>query len=444
MPPLTPAQITSITQSVSDGFTDQLTYTQRLIQFGGQRGEESAVQSFISTQYESRGYSTTNLEMDESRLSSHPGAGIFSATHSKAPIVIGIHEPTHQAQYGKSLILNAHIDIVPTGPVDLWTHDPYSGLIEGDRLYGRGGADMRAGSAANLYALDALRRCGFQPASRVILESVVEEESTGNGTLMTHLAGYKADAVLIPEPMDEKLVRANVGVLWFEVEVRGVPVHVREMGEGMNAIDACWRVVGALRELEREWNGRRGDDAGDVKVGDVKVGEYFESEVHPLNLNIAMLNAGDWASSVPSWCRVSCRFATFPGTPAASAAAEIEQKVADFASTDSFLSKNPPKVTWNGFFAEGYTLEPGSAAEQTLQRAHQHATGKELESFVTAAYLDTRVHALYDRVPALCYGPISSNIHGFDEWVSVKSLERVTVAIALFIAEWCGLEEIAN
>ena len=48
---------------------------------------------------------------------------------------------------------------------------------------------------------------------------------------MTHLRGYKADAVLIPEPGEAILVRANVGVLWFQVEVRGIPVHVREMAK---------------------------------------------------------------------------------------------------------------------------------------------------------------------------------------------------------------------
>ncbi len=55
-----------------------------------------------------------------------------------------------------------------------------------------GGADMKAGHAANLHALDALRRIGFQPAATVYVQSVVEEESTGNGALMTHLRGYKA------------------------------------------------------------------------------------------------------------------------------------------------------------------------------------------------------------------------------------------------------------
>ena len=186
----------SITEAVSNGFDEQIEYTQKLIRFGGQRGEEQDVQEYVFQQYEKRGYSPIKFEMDEGELSKHEGAGKFSSEHSKAPVVVGVHHP-HETK-GKSLILNAHIDVVPIGPEDLWTHPPYSGIIEGDWLYGRGGADMRAGHAANLYALDALRRIGLQPAAEVILESVVEEESTGNGTMMTHLKGYKADAVSVP------------------------------------------------------------------------------------------------------------------------------------------------------------------------------------------------------------------------------------------------------
>jgi acetylornithine deacetylase len=75
-----------------------------------------------------------------------------------------------------------------------------------------------------------------------------------------------------------------------------------------------------------------------------------------------------------------------------------------------------------------------------LGRAHQAAIGSPLKSFMTAGYLDTRVHALYDKVPALCYGPKSENIHGFDERVSLSSLKRITGTMALFVAEWCGVE----
>ena len=145
---------------------------------------------------------------------------------------------------------------------------------------------------------------------------------------------------------------------------------------------------------------------------------------------------------MPAWCKVDCRIALYPGVSAKSAAEEIEQKVAEVTKTDSFLSKSPPIVTWNGFFAEGYVLEPGSDAESILAKAHKNATGEELKTGFSGAYLDSRVHSLYDKIPALCYGPIGKNIHGFDEWVSIRSVKRVTVAIALFIAEWCGVEKI--
>ena len=160
------------------------------------------------------------------------------------------------------------------------------------------------------------------------------------------------------------------------------------------------------------------------------------------DLNVAIVKAGDWASSVPAWCRIDCRIAIVPGVRAAAAAAEIEKQISTFSSQDPYLSANPPKVTWNGFFAEGYELEPGSEAENVLKRAHKEATGEELGYQTSTAYLDARVHSLYDGVPALVYGPISGEIHGFDEWVSVESLRRVTVAIALFVAEWCGVERI--
>lgn len=270
MPALSNEQISAITKSVHDGFQDQITYTQELVRFGGQRGEEGNAQNFMFKNYSDRGYNPVKFDMDEKQLSQHIGAGKFSPTHSHAPVVVGTHKPKGQAK-GKSLILNGHIDVVPLGPTDMWKDDPYSAKIEGDKLYGRGAGDMRAGLAANLWALDALRRVGLQPASEVILQSVVEEESTGNGTLMAHLKGYKADAALIPEPMQEQLVRANVGVLWFQIECRGRPVHVRAMGTGSNAIDSCWKVVGALRELEADWNDRHANAT------------HFENEKHPLS-----------------------------------------------------------------------------------------------------------------------------------------------------------------
>lgn len=426
MPALDPSLRDRLAASVAEGFPAQIEHTQALMRFRSVRGEEHAVQDFVFRAMRERGLAVDRFAMDRAAIGRHPGGATFSAQHSDAPILVGIHRPRDES--GRSLILQAHVDVVPPGPEHLWSHPPFEPVVSGDWLYGRGGADMKAGAAANLFALDALARLGLQPAATVYVQSVVEEESTGNGALMTHLRGYRADAVLIPEPEDEKLVRANAGVLWFTVEVQGHPVHVREMGAGANAIDAAYRVIGALRQLETDWNARKAEH------------EHFAGEAHPINLNIGKIEGGDWASSVPAWCRLHCRIALYPGTPAAAAAREIEAAVAACARADRFLANNPPQVTFNGFLAEGYVLEPGSEAEATLARAHRAATGRELESFMTPAYLDARVYALYDQVPALCYGPSSRNIHGFDECVSLASVQRITTAMALFIAEWCGVE----
>jgi acetylornithine deacetylase len=340
--------------------------------------------------------------------------------------VVGIHRPKEQK--GRSLTLQGHVDVVPPGPLDMWSNPPFEPLVREGWMYGRGAGDMKAGVSAAVFALDALRRAGFDPAGTVYLQSVVEEESTGNGALMGHLRGYRSDAALIPEPGREMLTRANVGVLWFEIEVRGHPVHVAYMGRGVNAIDAIYRVIGALRKIETRWNEAARNDP------------LFGKSEHPLNLNVGRIEGGDWASSVPAWCRIECRMAILPGTSAGRAAREIEEAVGEFARSDSCLANNPPKITWNGFFAEGYRLEPGSEAEAVLGRAHESVVGKPLEVSLATAYLDARVYSLYDGIPALNYGCLAENYHGFDERVDLASLKRTTEVIALFIAEWCGLE----
>src|SRR3954453_1758066 len=203
------------------------------------------------------------------------------------------------------------------------------------------------------------------------------------------------------------------------------------MGAGANAIDAAYRVISELRRPEAAWNERR------------HAYEHFADDPHPINLNIGKIEGGDWASSVPAWCRIDCRISIYPGWNAQDASREIRERIARFALTDKFLSNIQPVVSFNGFSAEGYILEPGSDAERVLGEAHLFATGKPLQTFMTAGYLDTRVYALYDKIPALCYGPISENIHGFDEGVRPASVKRITTAMALFIAEWCGLEACA-
>lgn len=203
-----------ILRAVDEGFEDQIAFTQALVRFPSLRGAEKPAQEFIAADLAARGYEVDTFAIDIDKIHEHPGFSPVTVDYSQAVNVVATHRPRRET--GRSLILNGHMDVVPEGPHAMWeASPPYEPKRDGDWLYGRGAGDMKAGIAANVFALEALRRLGYQPAGRVHIQSVVEEECTGNGALACLVEGYTADAALIPEPVEERLVRANVGVLWF-------------------------------------------------------------------------------------------------------------------------------------------------------------------------------------------------------------------------------------
>ncbi len=423
MPPDFEAKILA---SVDALFDAQVQFTQELVRFPSLRGQEHTVQDFVFDALRSRGAVMDRWRVTEDDIKDHPGFSPIDVSYENAWNVVGSFRP--QQETGRSLILNAHVDVVPTGPADMWSAPPFEPVIRDGWLYGRGSADMKAGLAANIFALDAIRAAGLAPTATIHVQSVVEEESTGNGTLATSVRGYRADAVVCPEPEDEMLVRANAGVVWFSVRVTGRPAHTRVMSEGFNAIDAAYGVIGALRQLEAQWNTERSQH------------RYFEDLEHPINLNVGRIEGGDWNSMVPAWCVVHFRFAMYPGIAAEAVRRAVEDCVKAHAARTPALANNAPEVRWTGFFAEGFVLEPGSDAERVLAAAHRRVFDAPLQSLTTPAYLDARVTMLYDKIPTLVYGATSRNVHGIDEAVDLASVKRITKSIALFIAHWCGVE----
>ncbi|MBX6766624.1 MAG: M20/M25/M40 family metallo-hydrolase, partial [Actinomadura rubrobrunea] len=81
---------------------------------------------------------------------------------------------------GRSLMLNAHVDVVPPGTPDAWTEDPFGGRVAGGLVYGRGASDMKGGLVAALFAVRALRRA--RPRGDVLVACVVGEEDGGLGS----------------------------------------------------------------------------------------------------------------------------------------------------------------------------------------------------------------------------------------------------------------------
>ncbi|WP_218196390.1 MULTISPECIES: M20/M25/M40 family metallo-hydrolase [unclassified Pseudomonas] len=136
------------------------------------------------------------LTIDEDLIKDHPGYSPSLVCYDGRVNVVGTHRPS--VVQGKSIIFNGHIDVVPVGDERLWTQPPFQPWVDGDKLFGRGASDMKAGIVSYIMAFKALKRLGYEPAAKVILQSVIEEECTGNGALACLVAGHTADAASLP------------------------------------------------------------------------------------------------------------------------------------------------------------------------------------------------------------------------------------------------------
>lgn len=174
-----------------------------------------------------------------------------------------------------------------------------------DWLYGRGAGDMKGGLVASIFALDAIARAGLTLRGDVQIQSVVEEEITGNGAATTFSKGFVANAIVSPEPTDEKLVRANSGVIKFRLTTRGRPAHAREPESGQSAIDLMIRLTGHLWRLERKW------------IGEAQAHRRFADIPNPVAPTFGTISGGDWIASIPSDCVVEGRIGFYPGEEAA-------------------------------------------------------------------------------------------------------------------------------
>ncbi|WP_343211879.1 ArgE/DapE family deacylase (plasmid) [Aliisedimentitalea scapharcae] len=424
---------TNLCNAVDAAFDQQVQFLSDLTAHPSIRGNEQSAQAFMATTLSERGYELDRWQIDVAEISHLPGFSPVIGDYEDAVNVVGTHRS--RTQSGRSLILNGHIDVVPAGPLDMWDSPPFEPRVEDGWLYGRGGGDMKAGLASNLFALDALAACGLAPGGDVFVQSVVEEECTGNGALACLARGYAADAALIPEPFSEHLVTAQLGVIWFQVHLRGRPTHVAYAGSGANAIEAAFPLIRALHEMEHRWN-----------AAEHRPADYAHMD-HALNLNLGKIEGGDWTSSVPAWAVFDVRMAIFPGQSIEAAKTEIEQVILDAARDNDFLRNSLPEIVYHGFHAEGYALSQDSSAKAqsaiaALDQAHQAATGEALVREAITATTDARFFGLYADTPALVYGPRAEAIHGFNERVELESMRRVTKATAMFIADWCGVETI--
>ena len=160
------------------------------------------------------------------------------------------------------LHLNGHFDVVPAG--DGWTRDPFGGEVRDGRIWGRGACDMKAGLAAAVFAVEAIRRAGVELHGTIEVSGTVDEESGGFAGVayLAHqkrLSAARTDFAIIPEPLYvDRVCIGHRGVYWFEVQTHGRIAHGSMPFHGVNAVDHMSAVLERMRgELQPRLAQRR-------------------------------------------------------------------------------------------------------------------------------------------------------------------------------------------
>jgi succinyl-diaminopimelate desuccinylase len=163
---------------------------------------------------------------------------------------------------GRTLLFEAHTDVVTEGQAEHWSHPPFAAERDGDRIYGRGACDTKGNLAAAVVAARAIKDSGVPFSGRLILCHPVDEEGMMAGIKAFIEGGHAegVDGAVICEPEENQLCVKQKGALRVEVTIKGKMAHGAMPFSGVNPVTRAARLVVALEELEREEIERHGED----------------------------------------------------------------------------------------------------------------------------------------------------------------------------------------
>jgi len=387
-------------------------------------GNETPAQELMARWMGDLGLDVDLWEIDLEAVARHPA---YSAEIPR-PRALGLVGTLPGAGGGRSLILNGHVDVVPPGDPDLWTHPPFEAVVHGGRLFGRGALDMKGPLCAALFALRALRDSGVTLQGDVFLESVVGEEDGGMGTLATVLRGYRAEGAVVMEPTGLAVAPALAGALNFRVHVPGKAAHGAVRTEGVSAIEKFVPVYEALMALEAH---RSRELAGDP---------LFAFYDLPFPISVGTIRGGDWASSVPDHLAFEGRLGVAPGEDLGEARRALEAAVARVAEGDSWLRAHPPRVEWWGGQFEPARVSPDHPLVVAVCGAARSVLGRGPVVAGMPYGADMGLLVNHGSTPTLLFGPGDIRVaHRPDEYVEVGELAAASRALAVAAMRFCGV-----
>jgi succinyl-diaminopimelate desuccinylase len=297
--------------------------------------------------------------------------------------------------------------VVPLGS-RAWSKDPFRGETDGDRLYGRGTSDMKAGVAAMLVAARNLaKKLGGTPGIVLVLTAAEEGGCIGSRHLArTQLLG-KAGAMVVGEPTSNYPLVGHKGSIKFHAKFRGVSAHGSMPELGVNAVYKAANAVSRLEFFD------------------------FHAADHPImgapTLNVGTIEGGSGVNLVPDSAEIGVDIRTVPGVDHEALLARLKKLLGDDTQMEVF-SDLPP--VW--------TAPDGEWVQRVYEIARPYLG--EAPQPRTAPYMTDAANLLtaYRGAPTVVLGPgEAAQAHQTDEHASMERIRQAVDIYEKIIRDWC-------
>ena len=309
---------------------------------------------------------------------------------------------------GKRTLLCGHLDTVNVEAMA----DPHTPRVDGDRLYGRGAYDMKAGVAAALIACREASTLGL--AGDVVVAAVADEEHSSLG-IREVLRVVGADTAIVTEPTELELVVAHKGFVWAEIEVAGRAAHGSRPDLGVDAIVKSGPILTAL---------------GDLDVG-------LAEQSHPLlgrpSVHASLIQGGKELSSYPARCVLGLERRTLPGETSAGVEAELAALLDACREADPELEANRRTL----LVREAFEVDHHAEIVEVVRAAAGAELGKP-PAIAGASWWADSAFIASAGIPTVVFGPIGSGAHAAEEWVSLSSTDTVASVLTAVATRVCA------
>jgi succinyl-diaminopimelate desuccinylase len=325
---------------------------------------------------------------------------------------------TYGPEGGKRLLVNAHVDVVPTGERSAWKFDPFGAEVDDGKVYGRGAGDDKASITAQAIASLLLKESGLPLKGQLVYTAVSDEESGGvHGAALVSEKIPDPDWVIVGEQTLNRVAIGEKGGAGCEIIVHGKTAHGALPWEGANAIEGVAEVIVALRrEL---WP---------------KLTERTHWAFKPSSGSVNMITGGVKANVVPDQASIFIDRRIVPGEDPDECRAEIlaiaEQAIQNVPGCRVELAS--PK------FGKKASAAPLDDPLVVAMLGANEAIGANTEPTGFSMGTDGRFWQAKG-VPTIIYGPGDPSLaHIPDEWVGIDEMVEATRAYAVAMVRLLG------